>query len=47
MESSGAYCVSKHAVEAYTDVLRKEMKKWSVHVSVIQPAGFRTGQKSI
>ena len=43
MESAGAYCVSKHGIEAYANVLRKEMKKWDVHVSIIQPAGFKTG----
>ena len=42
-ESLGAYCVSKHGIEAYTDVLRLEMKKWGVKVSLVQPSGYKTG----
>ncbi|ESO97671.1 hypothetical protein LOTGIDRAFT_67057, partial [Lottia gigantea] len=37
------YSMSKHALVAYTDTLRQEMKKWGVHVSLIEPTGFYTG----
>lgn len=46
-EGFGAYCVTKHAIEAYSDVLRMEMKKWEVKVSVIEPAGYKTGKPSL
>lgn len=42
-EYFGAYCVSKAAVEMYSDVLRLEMKKWDIFVSIIEPLGFKTG----
>ncbi|XP_072035121.1 retinol dehydrogenase 16-like [Amphiura filiformis] len=38
-----AYCSSKAAALMFSDVLRMEMKKWDIKVSVIEPAGFRTG----
>lgn len=37
---SGQYSMSKHAVEAYTDALALEMKKFDVHVSVIEPGNY-------
>ena len=43
-ECLGAYCVSKHGIEAYTDVLRLEMRKWGVIVSLVQPSGYNTGK---
>ncbi|KAK7491504.1 hypothetical protein BaRGS_00017333 [Batillaria attramentaria] len=43
MEGTGAYSMSKHALVAYTDTLRQEMTKWGVHVAIIEPAAFRTG----
>lgn len=43
MEGTGAYSMSKHALVAYTDTLRQEMSKWGVHVAIIEPAAFRTG----
>lgn len=39
---AGAYCISKYAVEAYTDVLRKELAPLGVKVSVVEPGGFRS-----
>ena len=42
-EGFGAYAVSKHGIEAYSDVLRLEMRKWDVHVAMIEPSGFLTG----
>jgi NAD(P)-dependent dehydrogenase (short-subunit alcohol dehydrogenase family) len=45
-EYFGAYCASKSALEMYSDVLRLEMCKYGVHVSVIEPAAFKTGTES-
>ncbi|KAL3841980.1 hypothetical protein ACJMK2_020056 [Sinanodonta woodiana] len=42
VEGNGAYGMSKHALVAYSDTLRQEMKKWGVYVSMIEPTGFRT-----
>lgn len=42
MEGNGAYAISKHALVAFSDTLRQEMKKWGVKVSVIEPTGFST-----
>ena len=39
----GAYSTSKAGIEAFSDVLRVEMKKWGVKVAIIEPAGFKTG----
>lgn len=44
MEGNGAYAISKHALVAFSDTLRQEMKKWGVKVSVIEPTGFSTGE---
>ena len=44
MEGSGAYAMSKHAMVAYTNTLRLEMKKHGVGVSIVEPAGFLTGK---
>ena len=43
MEGLGAYSISKHAMVAYTNTLRLEMKKWGVSVSLVEPMGFNTG----
>ncbi|KJE94632.1 short chain dehydrogenase [Capsaspora owczarzaki ATCC 30864] len=37
-----AYCVSKYAAEAFSDVLRQEMAVFGVKVSIIEPGFFRT-----
>ncbi|XP_076369910.1 D-beta-hydroxybutyrate dehydrogenase, mitochondrial-like isoform X4 [Tachypleus tridentatus] len=37
-----AYSITKAAVEAFADILRHEMKKWKVSVSVIEPNCFYT-----
>ncbi|XP_061182788.1 retinol dehydrogenase 7-like [Saccostrea echinata] len=42
MEGNGAYAISKHALVAFSDTLRQEMKKWGVKVSIIEPTGFMT-----
>ena len=44
VEGFGAYSVSKHGIEAYSDVLRLEMKKWGVKVITILPTAFKTGE---
>ncbi|WP_299080522.1 SDR family oxidoreductase [uncultured Paraglaciecola sp.] len=36
----GAYSMSKHAVEAYTDALSKEMARFDVSVHVIEPGNY-------
>ena len=36
----GAYSMSKHGVEAFTDALAGEMQKFDVHVSVIEPGNY-------
>lgn len=38
----GAYVISKHALEAYTDILRDEVAQFGIKVSAIEPGGFRT-----
>jgi len=45
----GAYIMSKHALEAYTDCLRAELEEYGVRVAVVQPGGIITdiGTKSM
>ncbi|WP_282134156.1 SDR family oxidoreductase [Seonamhaeicola maritimus] len=38
----GPYCMTKHAVEAYTDALAAEMQKFDVQVSAIQPGNYNS-----
>lgn len=38
----GPYGMSKHAVEAYTEALAQEMRKFGVAVSVVEPGNFRS-----
>ena len=38
----GAYCMSKHAVEAYTDALALELQPLGVQVSVVAPGNYRS-----
>jgi len=38
----GPYCISKFAVEAYSDVLREELSGLGIHVSLVEPGGFRS-----
>ncbi|OXB51754.1 hypothetical protein ASZ78_002393, partial [Callipepla squamata] len=38
----GGYCPSKFGVEAFSDILRREMRHFGVKVSIIEPGGFRT-----
>ena len=39
---SGQYSMSKHAIEAYTDSLAKEMERFEVKVSVIEPGNYHS-----
>ena len=38
----GAYCISKHAVEAYSDTLREELSQFGVKVSAVEPGNFQS-----
>lgn len=38
----GVYSMSKHAVEAFTDSLARELAETGVHVAVIEPGGYRS-----
>jgi NAD(P)-dependent dehydrogenase (short-subunit alcohol dehydrogenase family) len=38
----GPYTMSKHAVEAYTDVLAAEMAPFGVRVSVVEPGNYKS-----
>lgn len=39
---NGAYAMSKHAIEAYSDALRRELQLLDIHVIKIQPGPFKT-----
>jgi NAD(P)-dependent dehydrogenase (short-subunit alcohol dehydrogenase family) len=36
------YCASKHAIEAYTEALRMELRPFGIHVSMVEPGDFAT-----
>ncbi|XP_015678380.1 retinol dehydrogenase 7-like [Protobothrops mucrosquamatus] len=38
----GGYCLSKFAVEAFSDTLRRELSPFGIRVSIIEPGGFAT-----
>lgn len=38
----GAYAMSKFGLEAFSDALRRELKPWGMHVSVIEPGSIAT-----
>ena len=38
----GPYAMSKFALEAFTDVLRRELAPWGIEVSAIEPGAIRT-----
>ncbi len=38
----GPYSMSKHAMEAYTDSLAREMEKFGVQVSVVEPGNYNS-----
>jgi 3-hydroxybutyrate dehydrogenase len=37
------YCMTKFAVEAFSDSLRYEMNPWEVSVSVVEPGNYIAG----
>lgn len=37
---SSHYTLSKHALEAYSDTLSKELRKFGVHISIVEPGGY-------
>jgi NAD(P)-dependent dehydrogenase (short-subunit alcohol dehydrogenase family) len=39
---SGAYAASKHALEAMTDALRIELRRWGISVSIVEPGSVKT-----
>jgi len=39
---AGPYSMSKHAVEAFTDSLAREMEKFDVEVSVVEPGNYNS-----
>ena len=43
MPFNGAYAMSKHAIEAYSDAMRRELMFFDVPVIKIQPGPFKTG----
>lgn len=38
----GPYSMSKHSMEAYSEALSKEMEKFDVQVSIVEPGNFRS-----
>jgi len=38
----GPYAASKHALEAFADVLRVELAPWAIGVAIIEPASVKT-----
>jgi NAD(P)-dependent dehydrogenase (short-subunit alcohol dehydrogenase family) len=46
MPFNGPYAMSKHAIEAYSDALRRELMLLGVRVIKIQPGPFRTAMVS-
>ncbi len=47
MMGTGAYTMSKHAVECFSDVLRYEVRPFGVDVITIQPGGVSTNFTSV
>ncbi|CAG2164274.1 unnamed protein product, partial [Oppiella nova] len=42
-QKASHYCMSKHAITAFSDALRRELsRQWGVQVSTIEPAFYRT-----
>ena len=38
----GAYSISKHAMEAFSDALRRELRPWGIDVSLLEPGAIAT-----
>ncbi|XP_008070760.1 17-beta-hydroxysteroid dehydrogenase type 6-like [Carlito syrichta] len=45
--SGGAYSSSKYGVEAFSDVLRRELQHFGVKISMVEPGYFRTGMTDV
>jgi NAD(P)-dependent dehydrogenase (short-subunit alcohol dehydrogenase family) len=39
---SGPYSMSKFAIEAFSDCLRRELAPWAIHVALIEPGAIKT-----
>lgn len=42
MPGLGPYAMSKHAMEAFSDSLRRELRPWGIHVSLLEPGTIAT-----
>lgn len=42
MPGLGPYAMSKHAMEAFSDALRRELRPWGIHVSLLEPGTIAT-----
>ncbi|CAF0988860.1 unnamed protein product [Rotaria sordida] len=40
--SMSSYCATKYAFESFSDCLRREMRPWGLHVSIVEPSYMRT-----
>ncbi|XP_071991054.1 17-beta-hydroxysteroid dehydrogenase type 6-like isoform X2 [Engystomops pustulosus] len=40
--NGGGYCISKYGVETFSDSLRRELRRFGVKVSIIEPGYFKT-----
>ncbi|XP_070596775.1 17-beta-hydroxysteroid dehydrogenase type 6-like isoform X2 [Erythrolamprus reginae] len=38
----GGYCISKYGVEAFSDILRREISSFGMKVSIVEPGAFST-----
>ena len=45
-DNGGVYCMSKHSMIAFSDALRREMRKFGVHVVTLEPGLFKTAMTS-
>ncbi|XP_023499580.2 17-beta-hydroxysteroid dehydrogenase type 6 isoform X1 [Equus caballus] len=43
----GVYCSSKYGVEAFSDVLRRELQHFGVKISMVEPGFFSTGMTNV
>ncbi|XP_069345793.1 17-beta-hydroxysteroid dehydrogenase type 6-like isoform X1 [Eulemur rufifrons] len=45
--TAGIYCCSKYGVEAFSDILRRELRHFGVKISIIEPGYFKTGMTEV